>query len=257
MQMEHPPPNPPAGHSITVQEIADYVGAECHDDGTVEIRRVASLERAEPGDLSLVSEERFVDRARDTRASALLVKHGLSVAGSATRLIVRDAYAAFQQVCALFHPVCERFEPGIDDTACVHERATLGERVHVGPGATIGADTQIGAGTTIRAGVRISAGVRIGAECYLYPNVVVRSRVNIGHRVIVQPGAVIGSDGYGFVQDGGVHHKVPHIAGVTIGNDVEISCIDRGTCDDTVIGDGTKIDNLVHIAHMQESEKPS
>ena len=101
--MEDPPHSPLAGHPITVQQIADYLGAERHGDGTVEIRRVASLEAAKPGDLSLVSDQRFVARARDTRASALLVKHGLSVAGSATRLIVRDAYAAFQQVCALVH----------------------------------------------------------------------------------------------------------------------------------------------------------
>jgi UDP-3-O-[3-hydroxymyristoyl] glucosamine N-acyltransferase len=252
MRMEGLPHTPPTSHPIAVQEIADYLGAERIGDGAVEIRRIASLETAEPGDLSLVGDERFVARARDSRASALLVTHSLSVNASATRLIVRDAYAACQQVYALLHPVRERFEPGIDATACVDARATLGDRVHVGPGATIGAGARIDAGTTIREGVRISAGVQIGAECHLYPNVVVRSGVKIGHRTIIQPGAVIGSDGYGFVRKGETHQKIPHLAGVTIGNDVEIganTCIDRGTFDDTVIGDGTKIDNLVHIAH--------
>ena len=251
--MEQPPESLPSASSChSVREIAKHVDAEIEGDAEFEIKRITSLDQAQVGDMSFVAERRFLEQAKESRASALLISPDLDLDGTVTRLIVPDARVAFQRVTMLFYPPFASFAPGIHASACIHERAKLGAGVHVGPNVTIGADAQIGDGTTIRAGVQISEGVRIGSQCYLYPNVVVRSKVRIGDRVILQASAVIGADGFGFVHDGGRQHKVPQVGGVLIEDDVEIganTCIDRGTCGDTIIGEGSKLDNLVQIAH--------
>lgn len=218
----------------------------------IEISGVASLGEARKGDLSFYGNPRYLAQLRTTKASAVIVAEEFSEEVAPVLLRCANPSAAFAAAVAAFAPPEIIASPGVHPAAFVDETATLGENVSVGPNAVIEAGVTVGMGTVIGAGCLIGAGTVIGSGCRFYPGAIVRERCRIGDRVILQPGAVIGSCGFGYEVQDGRHRKIPQTGIVEIGNDVEIGAnttIDRARFGRTVIGEGSKIDNLVQIAH--------
>ncbi|MCB9890921.1 MAG: UDP-3-O-(3-hydroxymyristoyl)glucosamine N-acyltransferase [Planctomycetes bacterium] len=239
---------------LTAGEIADLLNASAlQGERDQPVHELRSLEAAGPNDLAFLSEERLLHAAEASRAGTLVISPGLSIENEGpVRIVVDDARVAFQILSAVFAPPYRALPPGIHPTASIASDAELGEGVCIGPHVTICAGARIGARTTLREGVRVGYDVSIGEDGYLYPNVVVVDGCGLGDRVIVQPSAVIGSDGFGYVFHGGGHQKVSQAGRVLIEDDVEIgagAAIDRAALEETVIGRGTKIDNLVHVGH--------
>jgi len=238
----------------TVSEIAAYVNGTVTGDGSVVIRGFAGLEEAGPGDLSFLSNLRYAAQLKTTRASAVLAAPDQEgTCGTAAAVIrVANPSAAFSQILAwMVDPVPESFL-GIHPTAVISASARLGDDVTVGPHAVIEDHVVIGSRTRIRAGVFVGTASAIGDDGEIHPNVTIAHHSRIGHRVIIHSGTVIGSDGFGYLTENGVHTKIPQIGIVQICDDVEIGAnvtVDRARFDKTVIGEGTKIDNLVQIAH--------
>jgi UDP-3-O-[3-hydroxymyristoyl] glucosamine N-acyltransferase len=238
----------------SVKEVAELVHARVLGDETVQLTDISSVESAAPGDLIFVDHERNLRRALESRASAVIV--GNFAAGkmaSKPLLLAAQPRLAFARAAQLLCPKPER-EPGIHPSALVHPSARLANEVTVEERAVVGEDVQIGERTRVGAGSVIGAHASIGCDCNLYPNVTVYPGVRIADRVIVHSGAVLGSDGFGYVRDQttGRYEKFPQVGRLEIEDDVEIGAnatIDRGALDITRIGRGTKIDNLVHIAH--------
>lgn len=216
----------------------------------VEIRGVRPLDKAGPGDLSFLANPKYRHQAEATGASAILVSE--VVPGCrAVQLGCSHPYLVLANVLAQLFPE-PKPEPGIHPAAVVADTATVGEGCHIGPHCLIGEGAKIGAGSVLIHGVSVAAGCRIGEDCKLFPHVVLYSGTRLGDRVRVHANSVLGGDGFGYAQSGGIHIKVHQIGGVIVGDDVEIGSnvsIDRGALDDTVIGNGVKIDNLVQIAH--------
>lgn len=238
---------------MTLQELAEQLDCALEGNPLIEVRRVASIERAEPGDLTFVANSRYQDRLSSTRASAVIV--GTSQAAMGTRaalLRTANPYLAFARAVQLLMPGLPPSR-GIDPHSVVAPDVRLGDQVAIGAFVTVGAGAAIGARTVIYPNAVIGPGAVIGDDCVIHSHVSVRERVQIGHRVVVQDGAVIGSDGFGFVKQGdGTHVKIPQHADVVIEDDVEIGAnttIDRPAVGETRICAGTKIDNLVQIAH--------
>jgi UDP-3-O-[3-hydroxymyristoyl] glucosamine N-acyltransferase len=241
----------------SVKEVAEFVQARVLGDETVQLIGMASVQSAGPGDLIFVDDEKNFLSALESRAAAVIA--GDFAAGKTTSkplLLAKQPRLAFARAAQLICPKPER-KPGIHPSAIVHASArlanavTVEERVVIGEGATIGEGTRIGAGSVI------GAKVIIGRNCNLYPNVTIYPGTRLGDRVIVHSGAVLGSDGFGYVRDPatGRYEKFPQIGRLEIEDDVEIganSTIDRGALDVTRIARGTKIDNLVHIGHNCE-----
>ncbi len=231
-------------------ELARLVGGDLEGDPSLEIRGFASLESAGAGDLSFVVSERHLAAARRSSAAALIAPPGLDVAGRPAIRVVQP-YAAVAAVVRVFFP-----EPAV--APGVHPTAHIADGASVAPTATVGAYAVIGEGSTIEdravlhAHVFVGPDCRVGAESVLHPHVVLRASVSLGRRVIVHPGSVLGADGFGYVFDGQAHRKIPQVGGVVVEDDVEIGAnvaVDRATLGETVIGRGTKIDNLVQIGH--------
>lgn len=219
-------------------------------DGSIRLGGFAPADTARPGDLTFAENEAYFARAEQSAASAILVAGEWA---STTKALIRvpDARIAFAKVLPLFHPE-PVFAPGIHPTALVAPTADVDGSAHIGPYCVIGEGARIAARTVLEALVHVGTGVRIGEDARFYPRVTVYPRSQIGNRVVVHAGAVIGSDGYGYVTDGGVHRKIPQVGNVVIGDDVEIGAnvtIDRGALGSTMIGKGTKIDNLVQVGH--------
>ncbi len=239
-------------HSLTAQAVADLVGGRLSGPGNVRLSRVRSLASAGPDALAACTATRWVAALADTAAGAVLVSPAFAEApGPATRIVVDDPQRALTLVAEQLHPPT-RVTPGVDPTARIGAGSHLGPEVHVGPYVVIGAGVQIGAGVELGAHVVIGDDVVLGEQVRLDPRVVVHDGVRMGNRVHCQAGAVIGSPGFGFLSDASGHHRIPQIGSCILGDDVEIgagSCIDRGSWEDTVIGRGTKIDNLVHVGH--------
>ncbi len=236
--------------AVSVGEIVDFVGGECKGDRDQSITAVAPLALAGADQLSFLSNRKYAAELSATRAGAILVPKNL--AGDDPRWIrVDDAYFAFARVMTRWFS--HRPMPkGVSSNAVVAPSAKLGSNVALGHFAVIGDDVVIGNNVTIFQGVSIEAGSVIGDDCIIYPNVAIYDSTRIGRRCIIHSGVVIGSDGYGFATHGGRHHKIPQIGIVRIEDDVEIgagSTIDRAALGETVIGEGTKIDNLVQIGH--------
>ncbi|HZP48590.1 MAG TPA: UDP-3-O-(3-hydroxymyristoyl)glucosamine N-acyltransferase [Vicinamibacterales bacterium] len=240
---------------MKLQEIADRLGCALEGDPSVEISRVAGLQQAAAGDLSFLSNTRYLDQLRSTGASAVLVSRelarGLTPSGCAL-LRCSNPYAAFARALSLF-ATAPLPPSGIDPSCSIAADATLGPDVSIGAFVSIGAGASIGARTVVFPNVVIGAGVTIGDSCIVHSQCSIRDRVTIGHRVLLHDGVVVGSDGFGFAtDDDGTHVKIPQQATVVIEDDVEIganAAIDRPAVGATRIGAGTKIDNLVHIAH--------
>jgi len=236
---------------MKIQELAEAVGAELRGaDGEEEISSASGLEDATPGAIVFVEDEARLAHAESTPAVAVIAPNELRESKKPT-LRVPNARLAFAQALTLLHPP-SRLEPGIHPTAQIWGDVEIGEDVAIGPFVAIGDGACIGSHTQIHASVSIGRQAVIGDDCVLFPRVVLYDGVTLGSRVILHAGCVIGSAGYGYVWDGRKHVWISHIGSVRVGDDVEIgsnTTIDRGTTRDTLIGDGTKIDNLVQIAH--------
>lgn len=211
---------------------------------------IKSLDEAQPGHLSFLTNAKYRHLLTTTSASAVLVED--FVAGAEVlQLKASAAYATLAKIMALLYPE-RRFSTGVHASASIHPNAKLGKEVAVGAGVVIEEDVIIGDHSVIEHHAVIGAGSQLGPHCHLYPAVVLYPRCHLGQRVRVHANTVIGSDGFGYAQVDGRHQKVPQIGRVLIGDDVEIGSnvsIDRGALKDTVIGSGVKIDNLVQIAH--------
>jgi UDP-3-O-[3-hydroxymyristoyl] glucosamine N-acyltransferase len=240
-------------HSLA--EIAKAAGARLVGDGAREVGGIASMASATADDVTFVEDERRLEEALQSDAGAIIA--GEFAANAKTTkplLLARQPRLAFIRAVRLIRPTRGRDYPGVHSTAVVPRSVKVGKRVSVGPHAVVGEGAEIGEGTRIGPGVSIGAGVRIGADCYLDANVTVYAGTEMGDRVTVLAGAVLGSDGFGYVRDpeSGRYEKFPQVGKLEIGDDVEIganSTIDRGALDATVIERGVKIDNLVHVGH--------
>ncbi len=215
---------------------------------------MAGLQHAQPGDVTFLANPKYLDHLASTRASAVIVARDLSEQPPEGCALLRCAnpYAAFARALGFFVSAAPP-PPGIDSTSSIAADATIGAGVSIGPYVVVGARASIGAGTVLYPNVVVGAGARIGDDCIVHAHCSVRERVTVGARVILHDGVVVGSDGFGFAtDDDGTHVKIPQQADVVIEDDVEIganSTIDRPAVGETRIGAGTKIDNLVHIAH--------
>ncbi|WP_429884917.1 UDP-3-O-(3-hydroxymyristoyl)glucosamine N-acyltransferase [Geoalkalibacter halelectricus] len=236
-----------------LKELAAWVGAQLVGDENIEIARVAPIEEAGPGDLTFLANPRYAAKLNDCRAAAVIVAPGVE-SERHSLLICSNPYLAFARILARLCPPAS-VERRVMDGAWVDPSAQLGEEVAIHPGCHVGPNVRIGRGTILYPGVVLYEGAQIGEDCVLHAHVVVREACRIGNRVIIQPGAVIGSDGFGYAPDGRRYVKIPQVGTVEVGDDVEIgaaTCIDRAALTVTRIGRGTKIDNLVQIAHNVE-----
>jgi UDP-3-O-[3-hydroxymyristoyl] glucosamine N-acyltransferase len=236
--------------AVSLGEIVDLVGGEFAGDRTRSIATVAPLSQANGDQLTFLSNRKYIGELAATKAGAILVPRKLE--GADPRWIrVDDPYFAFAKIMTRWFS--NRPMPkGISPKAVVAGSAKLGNNVTLGHFTVIGEDVVVGNNVTIFQNVSIEAGSVIGDDCIIYPNVVIYDGAQIGNRCIIHSGVIIGSDGYGFATHGGKHHKIPQIGIVRIEDDVEIGAgttIDRAALGETVIGEGTKIDNLVQIGH--------
>lgn len=230
------------------------LGARCEGDTGAEIRGVAGIREAEPGQLTFVANRKYAEDAATTRASAILVAAGWDrPCVRAALLRVLDPDVAFARVAQLFAPAPPEFPPGVHLTAVVAPDAVLGAGVRIGPYSVVEPGARIGARVQLGAGCYIGHRVSVGEDSRFHPHVSVREDCRIGRRAILHNGVVIGSDGFGYTVDArGVRTKIPQTGIVEIGDDVEIganSTVDRARFGSTRIGNGVKIDNLVQIAH--------
>ena len=235
---------------MTVGEIARRLSGRVQGEATRDIRSVAALETAGPNDLTFADSERALARASDSRAGCILVAGGGVLPGQST-IAVANPKLAFIRAAEFLRPAPAP-APGVHPTAVIAPDAQLAAEVSVGAYAVIERGASVGAGTRIGAGVYLGEGVRIGTHCVLHPRVTVYAGAKIGNRVILHAGVVVGSDGFGYVFAEGRQVKFPQLGQVVIEDDVEIgsnTTVDRGSLGTTVIGEGTKIDNLVQIAH--------
>ena len=236
---------------MKLTDIAARLECRLEGDPEIEIRGVAAIDDAQPGQLTFFTNPKYAAALRTTRASAVILGENADRAPCAM-LRARHPYLAFARAVELF---ADAWRPtvGVHPTAAVGQGVTFGDSVSVGPFAVIGDGARIGARTVIEPHVVIGREVEIGDDCIVHARVSIRERIRIGHRVILQDGAVIGSDGFGFARrPDGTHHKIPQIGGIVIEDDVEIganAAVDRPAVGETRIGAGTKIDNLVQIAH--------
>ena len=236
---------------MTLREVADLVGGEVEGDDSVRIERVASLDEASPSDLTFAADRRRGKQLAHCRAAGALVGRGTPGAGMPL-VRVDDVQAALIAVLTAVAPPEDLPPAGVHASAVVAEDALLGEDVGIGPGVVIGAGARIGPRTRVCANAVIGADVAVGADAVLAEGVVVRSRCLIGDRVRIGSNSVIGYEGFGYHVVDGQHRRIPHTGGVVIEDDVEIgacSCVDRAKFGQTRIGRGTKIDNLVQVAH--------
>jgi UDP-3-O-[3-hydroxymyristoyl] glucosamine N-acyltransferase len=246
--------------SFTLAELAARVGGTVQGDGSLRLDGVAPLEDAGPSHISFFSNRKYRKAFDASRAGAVIVEPDEDVPAGRTVLRAAPAYLAFAKISTAFHPPREAL-PEVAPEAAIHPSAKVHPSAQVMPFASVGARAEVGPRTILFPGVHLGEDVRVGADCTLYANVVIRERCVIGDRVILQPGCVIGADGFGFALDlqgegrGPRHYKVPQVGIVVVEDDVEIganSCVDRATLGVTRIGRGAKIDNLVQIAHNVE-----
>ena len=236
--------------NLTTAEIAKQLGGEVLGDATAVLTGFAQATEAKPGDLTFAENAEFFAAAENSAATAIIAGRDFS---SAKKTVIRVANArvGFAKALAIFFPE-RKFAPGIHPTAVIAKSAHVDSSAHIGPHCVVGDCVNIGANCVLQSGNSIGDDSALGEETNLFPNATVYPRTQIGRRVRIHAGAVIGSDGYGYVLDAGIHRKVPQVGNVVIGDDVEIGAnvtIDRGALGSTTIGRGTKIDNLVQIAH--------
>jgi UDP-3-O-[3-hydroxymyristoyl] glucosamine N-acyltransferase len=235
---------------MKLKEIADLIGGRIIGNPEIEITGVSGIREARHGDITFLADKKNIKDIYNTNASAVIVRdeiEGLST----SMLIVNNPHLAFAKALEVFYT--KPFKSlGISNKAIIGDNVDFGDNVTVYPLVYISSNITIGARVTIFPGVYIGDRVSIGEDSIIYPNVTIRENVTIGKRVIIHSGTVIGSDGFGYVLEKGKHYKIPQVGGVIIEDDVEIGAnvtIDRATTGNTIVGSGTKIDNLVQIAH--------
>jgi UDP-3-O-[3-hydroxymyristoyl] glucosamine N-acyltransferase len=236
--------------SFTATEIAKHMQGEVLGDGSVVLTGFAPADRAQPGDLTFAENADYVALAEKSAASAVIVDKSVS-ASRKVLIRVANPRVAFAKTLALFFPE-PVFTAGIHPTAVIGESAQIDPTAHIGPHCVVGEKVRLGVRSVLQGGNHVGANSRIGEDTNLFPNVTIYPGTEIGSRVRIHAGTVIGADGFGYVPDGGAHRKVPQTGNVIIGDDVEIGAnvtVDRGALGPTVIGKGTKVDNLVQIAH--------
>lgn len=235
---------------ITLAEIVKIAGGEVVGDAETVITGISGIKEARPGDLTFLANPKYATAAKKTEASAILVGRGVLIEGK--NVIQTDHPSlAFSRVIDLVKGETPK-PKGIHSTAVVYPGAVIAEGVALGPHVVVEAMAKIGKNTIIGAGTYIGYNASIGENTFIYPNVTVREEVVIGNNVIIHSSTVVGSDGFGYIQAGDVHMKVPQLGNVVVEDNVEIGAcvtIDRARFDHTRIGKGTKIDNLVQIAH--------
>jgi UDP-3-O-[3-hydroxymyristoyl] glucosamine N-acyltransferase len=236
---------------VTLADLARELGCRLEGDGSIEITRVAGIEDAGPGDVTFLANPKYASKLAATRASAVIADDSATAAPCAI-LRTPHPYLAFATAVARLMPRA-RVAPGISPLASVDPTADIGGDVAIAAFVVVGARARIGARTVVRPHVAIGAGTTIGVDCVIHAHVSIREDVVIGDRVVVQDAAVIGSDGFGFARrPDGTHQKIPQVGRVVIEDDVEIgahAAVDRPAIGETRVGAGTKIDNLVQIAH--------
>ena len=247
--------------AFTLGELASRIGGRAEGDPALRLERVAPLEGAGPADVSFYANKRYRKAFEESRAGAVIVADGEAVPAGRTVLRAPQAYLAFAKACRLFHPPREAV-PEVAPEAWVHPSAQVHPSAEVLPHAYVGADAVVGARTILHPGVVIAAGAHVGDDCVLHANAVVREGCRVGHRCVLQPGAVLGADGFGFAFDmegedgsGPRHLKVPQAGIAVLEDDVELganACVDRATMGRTVVGKGSKVDNLVQVGHNCE-----
>ena len=235
---------------FTATEIAKHLAGEVVGDGQTALKSFASAETAQSGDLTFAENEDYFALAEKSAASAIIVSQKFD---SAKKVLIRvaDARIAFAKVLFLFFPE-PVVTPGIHPSAVIAKSAQVDPTANIGPNCVIGERARVGAGALLHAGNVVGDDCRLGDSVVLFPNVTLYPRTELGRHVRIHSGTVIGSDGFGYVLDAGTHRKIPQIGNVIIGDDVEIGAnvtIDRSALGSTVIGKGTKIDNLVQIGH--------
>jgi UDP-3-O-[3-hydroxymyristoyl] glucosamine N-acyltransferase len=238
---------------VKLKEIASLlngkiIGSPQADD--IEITGVSGIKEAQEGDITFISKQKYIKDLSGCKASCVIVKEPISNL-NITQLNVSNPYLAFAKLLEHFY-IKPQKSIGISSNAIVSDTAKIAKDVSIFPFSYISDGVSIGIGTTIYPFVFIGENTTIGEECIIYPNVTLREDTKVGNRVIIHSGSVIGSDGFGYVFEKGKHYKIPQVGGVIIEEDVEIGSnvsIDRATIGNTIIGKGTKIDNLVQIAH--------
>jgi UDP-3-O-[3-hydroxymyristoyl] glucosamine N-acyltransferase len=236
--------------AFTAAEIAEKVHGQVIGDPSTQLTGFAPAGNARPGDLTFAENETYFARADQSAAAAILVDQDFA---SQHKVIIRVASArvACAKILPLYFPEPD-YPSGIHPSAVIAPSAVIDPTAHIGPHCTVDEHARIGARTVLQSGNYVGANARLGDDVQLFPNVVIYPRSQLGDRVRIHAGSIIGSDGFGYVLDAGIHRKLPQIGYVLIHEDVEIGAnvtIDRGALGPTVIGRGTKIDNLVQIAH--------
>ena len=235
----------------TLQELADFVkGKILQGNPDQVLKGVNGLEEAQADQISFAVPP-YLELAPMSHASAIMIPEGAEFKGKQAVIAVANPRAAFAGLLTLFRPP-EEVKSGVSQYAFIHPTAKVGKNVAILPFAYIAEDAEIGDNTVIYPHVYVGRHVKIGKDCTLYSNVSIRENCVLGDRVILQPGCVIGGDGFGYITADGKHTKVLQTGNVVLGDDVEVgcnTCIDRATVDSTIVGKGTKIDNLVHLGH--------
>ncbi len=238
--------------TYTVQQLADLVAGEVEGDAARHVSGVASVDRAGPDDVTFAVNERYAQRLESTSVGACLVPPGIPLEANGTAYIrVENPELAFGMLLGVFHPE-HRPEPGVHPTAIIGRGTRIDEGTCVGPYVTIEGASVIGSGTLIGPHTHIGANVTIGSDCRVGPGCTILHDVELGNRVRIHTGVRLGVDGFGYTAGAEGLMRIPQVGRCIIGDDVEIAAnctVDRGALGDTVIGRGTKIDNLVHIAH--------
>lgn len=237
--------------SFTAADIAKHLEGEVLGDPQTRLTRFAPVDRAQPGDLTFAETDEYFAQAEQSGVSAIITSGSTTSNSGKTLIRVKNPRIAFARALALFFPETP-LPPGIHPSASIAASATVDPAAYIGPNCVVGERVQLAAGVVLHAGNVIGDDCKLGSASVLFPNVTLYPRTEIGQRVRIHAGTVIGSDGFGYVLDGGAHRKVPQVGNVIIGDDVEIGAnvtIDRGALGATVIGKGTKIDNLVQIGH--------
>jgi len=235
---------------VKLSELAAYVQGQVVGDGTIEITGVKGINEAGPGEITFLSHNRYKKAISQSKASAVIAKEmieGLSL----SQLLVNNPYYAFAKTLEIFYKN-QSPPPGISQNAYISPEAHIDEGATIFEGVFVGPLCHIARGAILYPGVYVAEGSKVGEGTIVHPNVTIREKVAIGKNVIIHAGSVIGSDGFGYVFENGKHHKIPQVGGVVVEDNVEIGAnvsIDRATMGNTIIGSGTKIDNLVQIAH--------
>lgn len=236
---------------LTLAELQAGLGGVIRGDGGVALHGAASLEKAGPGQLGFLLSRKYLNQARASQAGALIIPEALDAELPQPCLAVTHPHATFARALSLLYP--ETAAPaGIHPTAVVAPNSRIASSAQIGPGCVVAAGVEIGERSVLAANCHIGANARIGADCHLHAGVVIQHGCSMGDRCLLHPGAVIGADGFGLAWENDHWIKVPQVGRVILGDDVEVganTCIDRGALDDTLIGDGVKLDNLIQIGH--------